>query len=40
MTGWVSLNIACYLLGWPGIVYLPIGVFVGAIFEAVKMRYI
>jgi len=40
MTGWYALVIGCWLVGWHGVVYLPLGVFVGAMFEAIKMRWL
>ena len=38
MTGWFALVLGCIEQGWHGVWYLPLGVFVGAIFEALKMR--
>jgi len=40
LTGWIALIIGCISYGWAGILYLPIGVFVGAIFSAIQMRYL
>ena len=40
MTGWYALGIGCWCVGWHGLVYLPVGVFVGAIFEGIKMRWL
>jgi len=40
MTGWYALAIGCWQLGWHGIFLLPVGVFVGAIFSAVQMRWL
>lgn len=40
MTGYYSLVIGCWQYGWHGLVYLPVGVFVGAIFSAVQMRWL
>ena len=40
MTGWVGLIIGCYFYNLFGLIYLPIGVFAGAIFEAIKMRWL
>lgn len=40
MTGWYALAIGCWSIGWHGIVYLPLGVFVGAIFSAIQMRHL
>ena len=40
MTGWYALTIGSWYLGWHAVVYLPLGVFVGAMFEAIKMRWL
>lgn len=40
LTGWFALLFACCDYGIGGILYLPLGVFVGALFEAVKMRWL
>jgi hypothetical protein len=40
LTGWIALAIGVYLHGWLGLVYLPLGVFTGAIFSAIQMRYL
>ena len=40
LTGWISLVIGVYYFGWLGLVYLPLGVFTGAIFSAILMRYL
>lgn len=42
MTGWYALALACFVYGygWRGIIYLPLGVFVGAIFSGIKMRWL
>lgn len=40
MTGWYSLIIGCIAHGWHGIIFLPIGVFVGSIYSAIQMRYL
>lgn len=40
MTGWYALFIGWYFLGGEGTLYLFIGLFAGAIFEAIKMRYL
>lgn len=40
MTGWYALGIGCIAIGWHGIVYLPLGVFAGAIYSAIKMRWL
>jgi hypothetical protein len=39
-TGWIALFIGVYLHGYVGLVYLPLGVFTGAIFSAIQMRYL
>ena len=40
MTGWIAVGIAFWFYSYKGIVFLPIGVFVGAIFEGIKMRWL
>ncbi len=40
MTGWAALIIGCLCIGWHGIIYLPIGLFIGSIFSAIQMRYL
>lgn len=40
MTGWVALIIGVIIHGWLGLAYLPLGVFVGAMFEVIKMRWL
>ena len=40
LTGWISLIIGVYYFGWLGLVYLPLGVFTGAIFSAIQMRWL
>jgi hypothetical protein len=40
MTGWIALIIGCSSIGWHGIIYLPVGLFTGALFSAIKMRYL
>lgn len=40
MTGWYALILGLFVYGLAGVVFLPIGVFVGAIFEAIKMRWL
>lgn len=40
MTGWYAFMIGCIAFGWHGVVFLPIGVFVGAIFSAIQMRWL
>lgn len=40
MTGWYALTLGCMSIGWHGIIYLPLGVFVGAIYSAIEMRYL
>ena len=40
MSGWFSLAAGCYANGWHGIIFLPVGVFAGAMFEAASMRWL
>ena len=40
MTGYAALAIGCTLYGWAGLLFLPVGVFAGAMYEAVTMRYL
>lgn len=40
MTGWYALILGLIWTGWTGLWMLPVGVFVGAIFEAIKMRWL
>ena len=40
LTGWIALIIGVYLHGWLGLIYLPLGVFTGAIFSAIQMRWL
>ena len=41
MTGWCTTGVAVVCgYGWWSLVFLPIGLFVGAMFEAIKMRYL
>lgn len=42
MTGWYAIVLAWFVYGhgWHGIIYLPLGVFVGAIYSALKMRWL
>jgi hypothetical protein len=40
LTGWISLGFGVALYGWLGIVYLPLGVFIGSMFEGIKMRWL
>jgi hypothetical protein len=40
LTGWVSLIIGVYLHGIEGVIYLPLGLFTGAIFSTIQMRYL
>lgn len=40
MTGYYALAIGCWCAGWHGVVYLPVGVFAGAMFEGIKMRWL
>lgn len=38
LTGWIALIVGVIDRGWSGIIFLFIGLFVGALFEAIKMR--
>jgi hypothetical protein len=40
MTAWISLLIGCSQIGWFGIIFLPVGLFVGAMWEAIKDRWL
>lgn len=40
MCGWFSLITGCYIHGTTGLLMLPAGVFTGAMFEAVSMRWL
>jgi hypothetical protein len=40
MTGWFALILGCVCYGWFGLFFLPLGVFIGAMFEAIKMRWL
>jgi hypothetical protein len=40
MTGYYALALGCIEQGWHGLWYLPLGVFIGAIFQAIKMRWL
>jgi hypothetical protein len=40
MTGWFALLIGCLSIGWYGVLYLPVGLFIGAVFSSIKMRYL
>lgn len=40
MCGWYGLIIGCIAHGWHGIIFLPLGVFVGAIFSAIQQRWL
>ena len=40
MTGWFSLIIGCMAAGWAGMFYLPAGIFIGAFFDRIKIRYL
>lgn len=40
MTAWFALIIGCLAYGWWGFIFFPVGLFAGAIFSAVKMRYL
>jgi len=40
MCGWFAAAIGCYQYGVTGLLYLPAGVFTGAMFNAVSMRWL
>ena len=41
LTGWYSFMFACIAhYGWQSLIFLPVGVFIGAMFEAIKMRWL
>lgn len=41
MTGWYALILALVCgHGWHSLIYLPVGVFVGAIYSAIQMRWL
>jgi hypothetical protein len=40
MTGWVALAFGIYYFGWHGWIYLFEGLFVGALFSAIQMRFL
>jgi hypothetical protein len=40
MTGWFALIFACCEYGWGGVLYAPMGVFVGAMWSGIKMKYL
>jgi hypothetical protein len=40
LTGWFALIFACCEYGWGGILYGPMGVFVGAMYGGIKMRWL
>jgi len=40
MCGWFALVLGCYVYGVAGVLLLPAGVFTGAMFEAVSMRWL
>ena len=40
MTGWFGLIVGCIVYGWVGVVFLPVGVFAGAVFSVIRMRWL
>lgn len=41
MTGWYAFMLACIAgYGWHSFIFLPVGVFVGATYSAIQMRYL
>lgn len=40
MTGWCSLIIGCWSIGLWGIVYMPVGMTVAALYSEVRMRWL
>jgi len=40
MCGWFAAIIGCYIHGPTGLLYLPAGVFTGAMFNAISMRWL
>ena len=40
MTGWFALALGLWCHGLPGIAFMPVGVFTGALFENLRMRYL
>jgi hypothetical protein len=40
LTGWFALIFACVEYGAGGILYAPMGIFIGAMYSAIKMRYL
>lgn len=41
MTGWYAFMLACICgHGFHSLIYLPLGVFVGAIYSAIQMRWL
>ena len=40
MTGWFSLIIGCWAIGKWGVVYMPVGMTVAALYAEVRMRWL
>lgn len=40
MTGWFGLIIGCWVAGWFGVVYMPVGMTVAALYSEVRMRWL
>ncbi len=40
LTGWFSLIIGCWVAGWFGVIYMPVGMTVAALYSEVRMRWL
>jgi hypothetical protein len=40
LSGWFALVIGCIVYGWYGVLFLPVGLMVGSLFEVFKMRHL
>jgi hypothetical protein len=40
MTGWFSLIIGCWAIGKWGVVYMPVGMTVAALYSEIRMRWL
>lgn len=40
MTGWIALVTGIIIYNWMGLIYLPLGVFIGAMFEGIINRWL
>lgn len=40
MTGWFSLIIGCWVAGWFGVIYMPVGMTVAALYSEIRMRWL